>query len=89
MDSQRTRTKEFVACGSILRSLHSMPAQKVFCCNPLKKTALEFQFQVIKDCKFFQFHCSLGVCSHSMKDLSAEYFKLNSYGFLFLVITVT
>jgi len=51
-----------------------MPAQKVFCSNPLKKTALEFQFQVIKDCKDLLFGCSLDVFTHSVKDLSTEYF---------------
>lgn len=53
-----------------------MAAQKVFGCNPLKKTTLEFKFQVIKDCKDLPFYCSLDVCTHSVKDLSAEYFKV-------------
>lgn len=62
----------------ILCSLHSMPAQKVFC-YPLRKTALEFQSQVIKDCKDLQLHCSLVVCGHSVKDTSAEYFTTEFY----------
>lgn len=55
-----------------------MPAQKVFC-YPLRKTALEFQSQVIKDCKDLQLRCSLGVCGHSVKDASAEYFTTEFY----------